>query len=190
MEKDWGNEIDRINAELGQIKKILTRSGVTRFEPSNPVEDKDILSSEGRAELITLRNLLISFADETHQSGGAAYAGSFETHGRQSTWAMTVQTDLLLSLNNQQMTEKVLASIGNSQRLAILLALLKQPMTVAQLVESLGAITTGLIYYHLKPLLLADLLDEEKGVYTVKPHRIPGIIMLLVGVWDLEGQTK
>ena len=83
------------------------------------------------------------------------------------------------------MVEKVLSSVGNGQRLAILLALLKKPMTANKLVETLGANTTGQVYHHLKPLVASDIVQEEKGVYTVIPYRVQGIIMLLAGVWDL-----
>jgi DNA-binding transcriptional ArsR family regulator len=185
MDKDYGAEIERINAELAQIKKLLVRNALPESEPPLPEAGNDVLSPEGRGQLIGLRNLLIAYADEQHKTGAVAYAGTFESDGRQSLWAMAVQTDYLLTLNDHEMAEKVLASIGNSQRLSILLELLKRPMTVSQLVETLGAKSTGLVYHHLKPLVLADILYEEKGVYAIKPHRMQGIIMLLAAVWDL-----
>jgi Bacterial regulatory protein, arsR family len=186
MEKNWGEEIERIDAELVQIKKkILDRYALADTEPPIPTGGKDVLSPEGHAQLTQLRNQLVAFTDATHETGGVAYAGTFESCGRQSIWAKAIQTDYLLTLNNQRRVEKVLASIGNSQRLGIVLALLKQPMTVVQLVDVLEAHSTGLIYHHLKPLLLADLIYEENGVYGVKPHRIQGIMMVLAGVWDL-----
>jgi DNA gyrase subunit B len=98
---------------------------------------------------------------------------------------MSIATDDLLRLNDNRMVEQVLASVGNGQRLSILLALLKKPMTVNQIIEAVGANSTGQVYHHLKPLTAADLVLEEKGVYAVVPHRVQGIIMLLAGVWDL-----
>lgn len=61
-------------------------------------------------------------------------------------------------------------------------------MTVAQLVEECGYHSTGQVYHHLKPLLAADLVAEDrekKGCYVVQPHRVQGIIMLLAGISDM-----
>ena len=185
MENDYGAEIERINAELIQIRKMLVRSVLPKTNPTLPDGGKDALSPEGHAQLNGIRDQLIAFADGAHETGAVAYAGNFESDGQQSIWAMTIQTDFLLTLNDHDMVENVLTSIGNSQRLGILLALLKQPMTVVQLVAALEAKSTGLVYHHLKPLVLADIVYEEKGVYAVKPHRVQGIIMLLAAVWDL-----
>ena len=83
----------------------------------------------------------------------------------------------------------MLACIGSSDRLNILLAILKKPMTVAQLVEECGYSSTGQVYHHLKPLLAADLIAEDKqegkGVYVVQFHRVQGILMLLAGISDM-----
>ena len=70
----------------------------------------------------------------------------------------------------------------------MLLALLRSPKTVAQLVEQCGYNTTGQVYHHLKPLLAADLVKEDeyqRGAYVIQPHRVSGIIMLLVGISDM-----
>ena len=185
MEKDWNAEIERIDAELTQIKKMLIRKALPATKPTIPPGGKAVLSPDDHARLVEIRDQLMAFGDETHETGAVAYAGSFEADGRHSLWAMSFQTDYLLSLNAYATVEKVLASIGNSQRLAILLALLKQPMTVTQLVEALEAKSTGLVYHHLKPLVMADIVYEEKGLYAVKPYRVQGIIMLLAAVRDL-----
>ena len=185
MEKNWNEEIERINAELAEIKKMIGHHALPAASPALPEGGQAVLSPEGQAHLSDLRDQLAMFAEQAQETGAVAYAGSFEANGQQSIWARSVQTDFLLTLNDQGLAEAVLASIGSSQRLAIVLALLKHPLTVAQLVEYLGARSTGLIYHHLKPLLLADLLYEDHGVYAVKPHRVQGLIMLLAAIWDL-----
>ena len=100
-----------------------------------------------------------------------------------------VDTEDLLNLIKSDTAAKVLACIGNSDRLNILLALLKEPMTVAMLVEKHGYNSTGQVYHHLKPLLMADIIVEDKnaakGTYIVKPQRVQGIIMLLKGIRDM-----
>ena len=87
-----------------------------------------------------------------------------------------------------------MACIGSRDRLGILLSILKKPMTVAQLVEECGYNSTGQVYHHLKPLLAADLITEDKknegkGVYVIQPHRVQGILMLLAGISDMVDPT-
>ena len=93
--------------------------------------------------------------------------------------------NLLLLIENQTV-EKVLHCVGNSDRLTILLTLLQEPMTVAKLIERCGYNSTGQVYHHLKPLMAAGLVTEDrkaaKGVYTVQASRMQGIILFLTGI--------
>jgi len=98
-----------------------------------------------------------------------------------------------LHLFDNQTVDKVLACIGNSDRLHILLTLLKEPMTVAKLVETCGYNSTGQVYHHLKPLVAANLVTEDrktaKGIYMVQPSRVQGIRMFLSGISHLTLAT-
>ena len=88
--------------------------------------------------------------------------------------------------------EKVLACVGNNDRLNMLLAILRKPRTVAELVSDCGYSSTGQVYHHLKPLLAADLVAEDlhrRGSYIIQPHRVQGLIMLLAGIADLVDST-
>ena len=104
-----------------------------------------------------------------------------------------VDTEGLLHLIENQTVEKVLSCIGNSDRLHILLTLLQEPMTVAKLVETCGYNSTGQVYHHLKPLMAADLVTEDrkiaKGIYMVQPSRVQGIQMFLTGISHLISET-
>lgn len=189
MTRDYEHEIDQLKAELEKIKQMIARPGLPHPRKDGVNTDEEVLTVEGRQQLEELRDQLIAYAEEKQVCGAIAYAGTFssgdEETTRQSVWAMTMATDDLLKLNESRMVEKVLDSVGNGNRLAILLALLKKPRTVNQLMEVLGANTTGQIYHHLKPLVAADIVKDEKGVYAIIPHRVQGIIMLLAGIRDL-----
>jgi DNA gyrase subunit B len=189
MERDLGAEFDQMKEELQQMKKLLMRSHLPMTEPKTPPGSKEVLPPESRVKLNELRDQLLAYTEAQKESGAIAYTGTFcsgeDEATRQSIWVSVVPTDELLKLNENRMVEKVLSSIGNSQRLAIVLALLKKPMTVNQLMEVLGSNTTGQVYHHLKPLVAADLIQEEKGVYAVIPYRVQGMVMLLAAVWDL-----
>lgn len=191
MDRNYGDEIDRIKEELTQIKKMIIRGQLSDFSPRNPPGSPEVLASEGLEALKSIQAQLIAYTDEHPTSGAIAYTGTFISKNeqleseRQSIWYSVVRTDDMLKLNDNRMVERVLASVGNGQKLDIILALLKHPMTVSQLVASLGARSTGQIYHHLKPLIMADMVKEEQGVYAVIPYRVQGIIMLLAAVKDL-----
>ena len=127
--------------------------------------------------------------DEGGMTGMVTYMGVFASGGRQSNWIQNeISTDGLLKLAENKTAEKVLACVGSTDRLNLLLSLLKQPQSVAKLVESGQYSSTGQVYHHLKPLLAANLVTEsesERGTYYVIPHRVQGIVMILAGIGDL-----
>jgi DNA-binding transcriptional ArsR family regulator len=189
MDRDFGAEIDGLKDELQQLRKWALQNMIPKIEPRTSGEAVDILAPEDRQQLNHLLAQLVAYCEDHHAAGAVAYTGTFYSGDgestRQSLWTSVLSADDLLKLNDNRLVEKVLSSVGSSQKLAILLALLKKPMTAAQLVEVLGANTTGQVYHHLKPLAAANIIHEEKGVYAVIPYRVQGIVMLLAGVWDL-----
>lgn len=194
MERDYGRELDEIKEELRQLKELV---GASKTE--TPDAERGERKTVGHVEKMGMMHPDPSLCDvldklenscgETNDSGRITYVGVFSSGGRQSTWIQNnVSADELLSLIENKTAEKVLACIGSNDRLNILLAILKKPMTVAQLVEEYGYNSTGQVYHHLKPLIAADLVAEDgknKGYYVVVPHRVQGIIMLLAGISDI-----
>lgn len=116
--------------------------------------------------------------------------GVFSLGGRQSTWIRNdVSANHLLSLVENHTAERVLACIGSRDRLNLLLAILKKPRTVAQLVAECGYHSTGQVYHHLRPLIAADLVTEasgaEKAAMPSSRTGVQGIILLLAGIGDM-----
>lgn len=123
-------------------------------------------------------------------AGQITYMGVAASGGRQSNWIRAnMSVDGLLTLGeNGSLVEKVLACIGNADRMKLLISLLRKPQTVAQLVEEGGYSSTGQVYNLLKPLIAATLVEENasrRGQYIVVPDRVQGIVMLLAGINDL-----
>ena len=197
MERDYGVEIDSLKQELEEIKQLLRSQESIQVQarayeiPKRVGHIYKVRAVEADENLIKVLDKLENSCGQSGSSGRVAYAGVFASGGRQSTWVRNdVDTDKLLSLIESGEAEKVLKCIGNNDRLRILLAILKKPMTVAQLVEECGYNSTGQVYHHLKPLIAADLVvedskNESRGVYVVQPHRVQGIIMLLAGISDM-----
>jgi DNA gyrase subunit B len=195
MERDYGSEIDSLRNELSEIKQLLQFFTRTK-EVSNETNAHSgrihkMVNMHPDPNIMGILNNLENTSEHSKQSGAITYVGVYESGGRQSTWIRNeVNTDSLLSLIENKTAEKVLNCIGNSDRLNILLSILKKPMTVAQLVEECGYKSTGQVYHHLKPLITADLIIEDdknasRGVYIIQPHRVQGIIMLLAGISDM-----
>ena len=205
MERNYGNEIDAINEQLGEIKKLLMELSKPSSEngdakpPKNGAPTQNMFTgkhvSEKMAELCEdkrLSEVLMEHCEkvfERDNAGLVTYLGTYSSGGQQSIWVRNqVDVNKLLELIESNIAAKVLACIGNNDRLNMLLALLRTPRTAAQLVEECGYNTTGQVYHHLKPLLAADLVKEDepsRGSYVIQPHRVQGVIMLLAGISDM-----
>lgn len=201
MERDYGAEIDGLRMELAEIRKLLrSRTATGSKTPTPEMPERvghihKVRTVDADENLIRVLDRLENSCGESGSTGRVAYTGVFSSGGRQSTWVREdVDIDTLLSLIEDGAAERVLRCIGNNDRLRIVLAVLRKPMTVAQLVEECGYNSTGQVYHHLKPLMAADLVVEDtknegRGVYAVQPHRVQGIIMLLAGISDMLDPT-
>ncbi len=204
MERNYEKEIDELREQMENFQNMVSpqldelRSMVMELLPEKPSTEKlervhvmhgmhpDSRISEQMEELCHK-------TEEKGVSGYVTYLGLYNSGGRQSNWIRSsFPTDDLLSLIESGVASKVLACIGNSNRLEMLLEILRGPKTVASLVEKCGFGSTGQVYHHMKPLLAADLIAEDKqqkGVYIVQPHKVQGIIMLLAGINDMVDET-
>ncbi|MDR0287215.1 MAG: hypothetical protein LBI03_05865 [Clostridiales bacterium] len=196
MEKEFENEIGNLKKEIEELKALVMQTINTGGKNSSVVETEKLKyvhpmeNMHPDPKLSSIMDSLCLITDKGNRTGSITYLGVFTSGGRQSNWIQNeVNTDDLLALIENKSASTVLQCIGNNDRLTLLLALLRTPMTVAAMVEKCGFNSTGQVYHHLKPLISADLVFEveqaERGVYAVKPHRVQGIIMLLAGISDL-----
>ncbi len=194
-ERDFAAEIDSLKAAMS----ALTEQMMTLMKDKVPCLNPDIPNPKvGHVEkmvgMIPYEHLAKEL-DRLENSCGAdgstgriTYLGVFASGGRQSTWMRnSVNCDDLLTLVENGTAGNVLKCIGSQEKLSILLALLRQPRTVAGLVSECGFSSTGQVYHHLKPLIAANIVteDENRGQYIIVPHRVQGLVMLLSGICDL-----
>ncbi len=204
MEQDWSKEIETLKAQMENLQKSLPpqldelRSMVMSLLPNKPAAEplSRIHVMHGMHPDPRLSEQMEELCRKTEEqgvSGLVTYLGVFSEGGRQSNWIRnSVPVDGLLTLIDRGMADKVLACIGNANRLALLLEILHGPKTVAELVERCGFGSTGQVYHHLRPLLAADIVAEDekqKGAYVIRPHRVQGLVMLLAGISDLVDET-
>jgi len=192
--RDYGKEIDEIKTALAKLTELIT--GETQEE--QPAHGGKFVGHVQKMEnmhpdphITALMNNCQEQCGKNGSSGCITYLGIFASGGRQSNWVSKEEdTDHLLDLIDSGSAMRVLSCIGSPERMKIIMVLLKKPMTAAELVEALNFGSTGQVYHHLKPLIAADIVTEDKeegkGKYAIVPHRVQGIIMLLAGVSDLS----
>jgi DNA gyrase subunit B len=186
MERNYGIEIDELRKDVAEIKELLMPQ--KKEQIVKQALQKSSMNEQSKERIEELKK----WAKETdNELGAVSYDGFFELGTRGSYWGTEHRTMKELMKMPPEKISIVLSSLGNQQRWEILCALLNEPMTVAQIVEKFDMKTSGKAYHHLNNLIAADLLEEvkdknaEKGTYIVKPPLVQGIIMIMVGVWDL-----
>ena len=193
MSRDYGMEIDSLREQMDALYEKLE----AYMEAGSHVKNEKVGHVEKMKHMHPNEHInacldeMENMVGESGQTGSITYFGLFSSSGRQSTWVKNcINTDDLLDLIANNVAQKVLSCLGNADRLNILLALLKKPMSVAELVTECNLNSTGQAYHHMKPLLAADLITEDaKGIYVVQPYRVQGIIMLLAGICDMSDET-
>lgn len=203
MERNYGKEIDALKEQMENLQNMVS-SQLDELQNVMPkIHSKPSTKKLERVYVMQkmhsdsrLSEQMEELCHETEErgvSGLVTYLGVYNSGGRQSNWIRnSVPVGDLLSLIDKGVADKVLACIGNENRLAILLEILRGPKTVAALVENGHFGSTGQVYHHMKPLLAADIIVEDKhqkGVYVVQPHRVQGIVMLLAGISDMVDET-
>ena len=191
---EYQAEIAELRQEIREIKEALAavmpkgQDGHV-YKMSQTASVQKMTGMHDDPNIMAILDGLEDRCNASGSSGRLAYLGVYASGGRQSTWIRPdVNADMLLSLIEEGTAEKVLACIGSRDRLHLLLAILRAPRTVAQMVGECGFTSTGQVYHHLKPLIAADLVAEDehiRGTYVIVPHRVQGILMLLAGISDM-----
>ena len=204
MGRDYGKEIDSLREQMESLQSMTSsqfdelRTMVMALLPNKPSTEKlervhVMHGMHPDSRLSKMMEELCYKTEEKDVNGLVTYLGVYISGGQQANWIRNaIPADELLSLIESGVASKVLACIGNANRLAILLEILRGPKTVAKLVEKCGFGSTGQVYHHMKPLLAADLVvedEQQKGVYIIQPHKVQGIIMLLAGISDMVDET-
>lgn len=192
-ERNYGAEIDALRNDITEIKELLKGGKLVEDACGNKLNSKLVEKIKDMTSDTVLASLMDRIQGECEADGSTGrvvYTGVFASGGRQSNWIGQYNTDDLLKLIENRTAEKVLNCIGSGDKLNILLALLRKPMTVAQIVSEGGFNSTGQVYHHLNALIAADLVKEDlennnKGTYIVVPYHVQGVIMLLAGISDM-----
>lgn len=170
--RDYGMELDFLRGEVKELKQLLSQV-------------IDLQSSNQPLQLNDFRKVN-SLTEDEGDLGAIFYSGQYR--GEKGFRWDPQQRDVsqLLDLDSDK-GAKVLAALGNKQRLDILTTVLRGPLTGSEIVDQLNMGTTGQLYHHTKALLGADLLVQEErgGQYSLPPHRTLPLLLLLSAISDL-----
>ena len=198
MDRNFAAELDALKQQMADLQSALQQlipvpACATDAPKPTVGHVEKMVHMHPDPHISAVMEQLQDSCGENGNTGRITYMGVFASGGRQSNWIRhDLNTDTLLPLIENRTAEKVLACVGSNDRLNMLLAILRKPRTVAELVSDCGYTSTGQVYHHLRPLLTADLVTEDKhqrGSYIIQPHRVQGIIMLLAGIADLVDGT-
>ncbi|WP_231637408.1 ATP-binding protein [Paenibacillus sp. FJAT-27812] len=174
--RDYGSELDLLTKDMNELKQLVSQL-ISARSPQKLLKPDDLNEQSTNAAV-------------ENELGAIFYSGQYHG-GNGFRWAPRQQdVAQLLDLNSDKVA-KILAALGNKQRLDILTAVMRQPLTGSEIVEQLNMGTTGQLYHHTKALLGADLLMQEErgGKYSLPPHRSLPFLLLLAASSDLLDTT-
>lgn len=174
MTRNLTHEMDILKNQMAELQQLVYQAMMERKPAS--------ASNQHQQEIASTPTL----NEATPEAGSVFYSGQVHLNGHGIRWEpQERRMDRLLDMNTEK-AAKILAALGNKQRLDILKAVIAEPLTGSELVERLNMGTTGQLYHHLKALIGADLLVQEQGVrYSLPKHRSLPFLLLLSAAGDL-----
>ncbi|MFC5448838.1 ATP-binding protein [Paenibacillus aestuarii] len=171
--RDYGAELDALTSQMNELRRLVTQL------VGAPASGKMEIPNGAQVR-----------SDELERENGALgslfYSGHYHGQNRFRWDPQQRSVEQLLNLDSDKVA-KVLAALAHKQRLDILMAVMREPLTGAEIVERLNMGTTGQLYHHTKALVSADLLVQEErgGKYSLPPHRSLPFLLLLAAGSDL-----
>lgn len=127
--------------------------------------------------------------DPRGRRGAVVYGGSLELAGREYLWAIERPATGLLALEPDAPAH-VLATLAHPQRLRLLLALVEEPRTAAELQKAIGSKSPGPLYHHLRDLLALGVVAQEERRYVVPARHVVPLLAALALAIDLGARTQ
>lgn len=120
--------------------------------------------------------------------GAVAYAGAVSFGGREYRWAREHDASELVAAGASWAgAAAVLECLASPSRLALLAALVREPLTRAQLQNILGESSTGQLYHHLRELQAAGLVVQpRRGEYELLAHAVVPLVVAVAVALDLS----
>lgn len=172
--RNYDDELDTLTNQMNEVKQLVNQL----------INEKATQAYRGQATGVVIQHDSKPSAET--DLGAIFYSGQYKGKNSFRWEPQQRNVSQLLAIDGDKIS-KVLAALGNKQRLEILMAVMHEPLTGTEIVEQLNMGTTGQLYHHTKALLGADLLVQEDrgGKYSLPAHRSLPLLLLLAAGSDL-----
>lgn len=177
---DLAARLDELARRVSQLEGKPAKSA--RKPAPTAVANDDLISLlERRATEVP--------ADRRGRAGVIAYGGSIGVGRAEYLWGVerafadVADTDL-------EAAAHVLAMLGNPQRLRILVALVEQPRTAAELQKIIASKSPGPLYHHLRDLLALGVVAQQDRRYVVPARHVVPLLAALALAVDLAARAS
>ena len=142
-----------------------------------PIANKDL------SIVRSLVSELAAFDEGAVESGTVLYAGAGTAAAGVVAWQMDRSWTELTELEPGPIA-RLLAALGNAQRVQLVQALIHAPATTAELSGRLDEPSTGQLFHHLKELLAAGVVYQpHRGTYAIRQqHIVPLLTVISCGL--------
>lgn len=177
------DELTRKVAALERSSEVPRAKSRKRAEPA-PAEP-------GGDDLLRLveRRRAAQARDARGRRGTIVYGGSLELAGAEYLWGIERPVSGLLSLDLER-TAHVLATLAHPQRLRLLLAVIEQPRTAAELQKVIGSKSPGPLYHHLRDLVALGVVVQHDRRYVVPARHVVPLLAALAVALDLGARAE
>lgn len=178
--------VDELTRKVATLERAQVRppAAARRATPALPAElptGDDLLQLLERRRAATKR-------DARGHRGAVVYGGSVELAGREYLWAIERPAPGLLALDPAAPAH-VLATLAHPQRLRLLVAMIEQPRTAAELQKVIGSKSAGPLYHHLRDLLALGVVEQQERRYAVPARHVVPLLTALALALDLGART-
>ena len=173
------DRIASLEQALTQLtERVTTLEGKLETAPSVPA-----LSPEDIALAETLRTRAGGPYEVEDMRGAVAYGGAIEIGEREYLFEVERPAPGLARLPMKRIAS-ILGVLASPQRLTLLTALLPGPKSSNELQSALGVASPGQLYHHLKELLAAGIVEQNrrKQYRLAIRHLVPFMTVLAAAV--------
>jgi DNA-binding transcriptional ArsR family regulator len=127
--------------------------------------------------------------DRRGRGGVVAYGGSIAVGKAEYLWAIERPLASVLD-GDLETAAHVLATLANPQRLRILVALVEQPRTAAELQKVIASKSPGPLYHHLRDLLALGVVAQQDRRYVIPARHVVPLLAALTLTIDLAARRE
>jgi DNA-binding transcriptional ArsR family regulator len=171
--------VDELAREVAALRGAPARGRGRARAPEGgaPATGDDLLALLERRRAAAAR-------DPRGRRGPVVYGGCVEAGGREYLWALERPIAGLLALD-PAWPAQVLATLAHPQRLRLLLALVEEPRTAAELQRVIESRSPGPLYHHLRDLLAIGVVAQHERRYLVPARHVVPLLAVLTAVLDV-----